>query len=71
MFFNRGDRGAFALHEDIVVDETFVTLLPRDEKGKKALGAGRSNVRQIPCNEAPHFATLLRSFFAGQHSMKG
>jgi hypothetical protein len=71
MFFNRGECGACALHGDIVVDNDFVTLLLRDEKGKKALGAGQRNVRQIPCSKAPRFAALLRAFFAGQHSMKG
>ncbi len=45
MFFNRGECGACALHGDIVVDNDFVTLLLRDEKGKKALEACRRNVR--------------------------
>ena len=54
-----------------MVDNDFVTFLLRDEKGKKALGAGLRNVRQIACSKAPRFATLLRAFFAGQHSMKG
>jgi len=54
-----------------VVDNDFVTRLLRDEKGKKALGAGRRNVRQIPCIKAPRFAALLRAVFAGQHTMKG
>ena len=71
MFFNRGESGACALHGDIVVDKDFITLVLRDEKEKKALGASRRNVRQIPCNMAPRFAALLRAFFAGQHSMKG
>ena len=71
MFFNRGECGACALHEDIVVNDECITLLLRDEKGKKALGAGRRNVRQIPCSQAPRFAALLRAFFAGQDSMKG
>ena len=71
MFFNRGECGACALHGDIVVDNDCITLLLRDEKGKKALGAGRRSVRQIPCSKAPRFAALLRAFFAGQHSMKG
>jgi hypothetical protein len=65
MFFNRGECGACSLHGDIVVDNDFVTLLLRDEKGKKALGAGRRNVRQIPCIEAPRFAAILRSLFTG------
>ncbi len=71
MFFNRGECGVCVLHGDIVVDNDSITLLLRDEKGKKALGAGQLNVRQIPCNKAPRFAALLRAFFAGQHSMKG
>ena len=71
MFCNRGECGACALRRDIVVDNDLVTMVLRDEKGKKALGAGRRNVRQIPCSKAPRFAGLLRAFFAGQHSMKG
>jgi len=70
MFFNRGKCGACAMKGDIVVNMS-ITLLLREEKGKKALGAGLRNVRQIPCIEAPCFAALLRAFFAGQHSMEG
>ena len=54
-----------------MVDYDSVALLLRQEKGKKALGAGRMNVRQIPCREAPRFAARFRAFFAGQHSLKG
>jgi len=71
IFFNRGECGVCALSGDIVVGNTFVTLLLREEKGKKALRAGLRNVRQIPCSEAPRFAALLRAFFAGHHSMEG
>ena len=71
MFFNRGECGACALKGEIVVDTMFITLLLREKKGKKALGAGIRNVRQIPYNEAPRFAALLRAFFAGQPSMEG
>ncbi len=71
LFFNRGECGACAERGDIVVDENFITLLLRHEKGKKALGAGRRNVRQIPCNVVPRIAALMRAFFVGQHSMEG
>jgi hypothetical protein len=71
MFFNRGEYGACALREDIVVNEDFITLLLRQEKGKHALRAGRMNVKQIACRQAPRFAALLRAFFAGQHTLKG
>jgi hypothetical protein len=71
MFFNREECGACALRGDIVVDDEFVTYLPRQEKGKKALGAGLMNVRQNPSREAPHFAAFLRAFFAGHHSLRG
>ena len=70
MFFNRGECGACALRGDIVVNEDFITLLLRQEKGKKALAAGLMNVRQIPCSQAPRIAALLGSFFKGQKSMK-
>ncbi len=52
-------------------DENFITLLLRHEKGKKALGAGRRNVRQNPCSDVPCIVALLRAFFAGQHAMEG
>ncbi len=45
MFFNRGECGACALRGDIVVNEDFITLLLRQEKGMQALGVGRMNVR--------------------------
>jgi hypothetical protein len=64
MSFNRRECGACAPSGDIVVDIMFVTLLLREEKGKKALGAGLRNVRQISCSEPPRFAALLRAFFA-------
>ena len=59
-----------ACNDDIVVNEDFITLLLRQEKGKKALAAGLMNVRQIPCSQAPRIAALLGSFFKGQKSMK-
>jgi hypothetical protein len=59
MFFNRGECDACALHGDIVVDNSFVTLLLRQEKRKKTLGAGLLRFRHIPYNEAPRFAALL------------
>ncbi len=71
LFFIRGECGACAERGDIVVDEHFITLLLRHEKGKNALGAGRRNVRQIPCIVVPRIAALLRAFFAGQHCMEG
>jgi len=37
MFFNRGECGACAMKGDIVVENMFITLLLRNEKGKKAL----------------------------------
>ena len=52
------------------MDNSFVALLLRQEKGKHTLGARLLNVRHIPYNEAPRFAALLRAFFAGHHSME-
>jgi hypothetical protein len=46
MFFNRGECGACALKRNILVDNNFVTLLLRLEKGK-AQGARLINFRQI------------------------
>jgi hypothetical protein len=53
MFFNRMECGACALHGDIVVDNDFVTLMLRDEKGKKALGAtsGRFRAARLPVSQ--------------------
>jgi len=45
MFFNRRACVACALRGDIVVDISFVTLLLRQENGKKTLGVGRISGR--------------------------
>jgi hypothetical protein len=71
LFVDRGECGACAERGDIVVVENFITLQPRHEKEKNALGTGRRSVRQIPCSVVPRIAALLRAFFAGQHSMEG
>jgi hypothetical protein len=59
LFFNREECGACALRGDIVLDNSFIALIQRQDKGKKALGAGLLNIRQIPYNEVPRFAALL------------
>ncbi len=69
VFINRGECSAFALTGDLVVSITHITLLLRQEKGRKGLNAGYMSVRQIASNEAPRIATLLRAFFEGQASM--
>ena len=69
VFFNRGECSACALTGDLVVSSTHITLLLRQEKGRKGLDAGYKNIRQIATHEAPRIAALLRAFFEGQASM--
>jgi hypothetical protein len=69
VFFNRGECSACAKAQDVVVNDTHITLLLRHEKGHKGLNAGYRNVRQIAIREAPRIAALLRAFFKGQRSM--
>jgi hypothetical protein len=69
VFFNRGECSACALAGDLVVGSTHITLLLRQEKGRKGLNAGYRNVRQIATYEAPRIAALLRAFFKGQAAM--
>ena len=69
IFFTRGECGATAHTEDLVVDSTSITLRLRYEKGKKALGTGRRNTRQIACRAVPRVAAVLTAFFAGVASM--
>ena len=69
VFFNRGECNACAQAQDVVVNDTHITLLLRHEKGHKGLNAGYRNTRQIATHKAPRIAALLRAFFKGQRSM--
>ena len=46
VFFNRGECGALVMSEDLYVDDTHITLLLSNEKGKK--GVRTKTVRQNP-----------------------
>jgi hypothetical protein len=52
-----------------VVGNTHITMLLRQDEGRKGLNTGYTNVRQIATHEAPRIAALLRAFFEGQASM--
>jgi len=70
IFFCRGECGACARREDLVVDATHITLRLRKEKGKKSLREGRRTTRQILKEDMPRVANVLQAFFKGMH-MKG
>ena len=63
VFFNRGECGALVLSEDLYVDDTHITLLLRNEKGKK--GVRTKTVRQIHAANLLRVAELLRAYCKG------
>jgi hypothetical protein len=69
LFFSRGECSARALVDDIVINDTHITLLLRKEKGKKNLGEGHMNSRQVPCYKVPRVAAMLAAFFTRQGIM--
>jgi hypothetical protein len=69
MFFNRGECSACALVNDLVINETHITLLLRHEKGQQTLNEGKKNTRQVPSSEAPRIAAMLATFFTGARAI--
>ncbi len=63
MFFNREECSACALVDDLVVDDTHITLLLRHEKGPQTVNEGERNARQVPSSEPPRIAAMLVAFF--------
>jgi hypothetical protein len=67
-FFNRGECGTAALTGDLVVTKAHITLLLREEKGRKDVRAGHRNSRQISVHDAPRVARVLGRFLTQQGS---
>lgn len=65
LFFNRGECGAKLLREDLVVDDSHITLLLRDAKGKKTLLHHQRDIRQLSAPALPRVAALLRAYMRG------
>jgi hypothetical protein len=65
MFFNRGECSATALSNDLIVDDSHITLRLRNEKGHKARNKGQRSVRQIAVLDAPRPAAALAAYFTG------
>ena len=69
MFFNRRECSACALVDDLVIDDTHITLLLRHEKGQQTLIEGEINARQLPSSKAPRIAAMLATFFTRAEAM--
>ena len=64
IFFCRGECGACAMKEDLVINNTHITLRLRKEKGKNALKEGHKNTRQILIDDMPRATTAMQAFFS-------
>jgi hypothetical protein len=64
IFFCRGECGACAMREDLIINATHITLRLRKEKGKNALKEGHKNTRQILIKDMPRAATAMQAFFS-------
>jgi hypothetical protein len=69
MFFNRGECSACALVEDLVIDDTHITLMLRHEKVLKILNVEQRNARQVSSSEASRITSMLASFFTRAGAM--
>ena len=63
LLFNRGECSACALVDDLGVDDTYITLLLRHEKGQQTMNEGERNARHVPSSKAPIIAAMLAKFF--------
>jgi hypothetical protein len=70
VFFCKGECGACARSEDLVVNDTHVTFRLNKEKGQQHLREGRKNTRQILVDDMPRVAKAIRDFFEGMCVMK-
>jgi hypothetical protein len=70
VFFCRGECGACARTEDLVVNDTHITLRLNKEKGQQHLREGRKNTRQILVDDMPRVAKAIKDFFEGMRMMK-
>ncbi len=69
LFFNRGECSACVLVDDLVINNTHITLLLRHEKGQQTLNEGERNARQVLSSEAPRNAAMLGTFFTSAGTM--
>ena len=69
LFFNRGECSACALVDDLVIDDTHITLLLRHQQGKHTMNEGERNARQVPSSEAPRIGGMLAAFFTRARAM--
>ena len=70
VFFCRGECGACARTEDLVVNDTHITLRLNKEKGQQHLREGRKNTRQILVDDIPRAARAMSDFFKGMRMIK-
>ncbi len=64
IFFCRVECGACALREDIAINNPYIALRLRKEKGKNALKKGDKNTRQILTDDMPRAAATMQAFFS-------
>ena len=64
-FFSRGECAGLCQRQDLILNNEYITLRLRAEKGKKGRREGRRSTRQIACPSLPRLASLLRLYFAG------
>jgi hypothetical protein len=69
LFFNRGECSACALSSDLIVDDKYITLLLRKEKGRKNAQEENMRARQIPCDGVPIVAAMLATFITRAKAM--
>ncbi len=61
--FCQGECRACARREDLLINDTHITLRLRREKGKQALKEGHKNMRQIRKADMLRMATTMNTFF--------
>jgi hypothetical protein len=65
VFFCRGECGACARREDLVVNTTHITLRLSKEKGHQHLREGCKHTRHILAEDMPRVARAIKAFFKG------
>ena len=70
VFFCRGECGACARSEDLVVDDTHLTLRLNKGEGQQHLREGRKNTRQNLVDDMPRVAKAIKDYFEGMRMMK-
>ncbi len=52
------------MREDLIINDTHITLRLRKEKGKNALKEGHKNTRQILIDDMPRATSTMQAFFS-------